>query len=82
MATGTCVVDWRTAAAEGSHRLDDSAEALLVPPGTWIVCREFSAGAALVVLASTTFDPDDQVRDLGEFLRWAGGSPDGGPPPA
>lgn len=76
MAAGECVVERHTATAKDSFHLDDPARALLVPPGNWIVCRNFTPGSVLVVLASAAYDPHDQIRDHEEYLRWSGA---GGP---
>lgn len=48
--------------------LDEPSLALYRPPLTWGVQYKFSATAALLVLASDTYNPDDYIRDYDEFL--------------
>jgi UDP-2-acetamido-3-amino-2,3-dideoxy-glucuronate N-acetyltransferase len=61
--TGTCHVDTHSGPTRRSFRLSDPTQALLVPPRTWLVCHQFSAGAAVLVLASNRYDPADQISD-------------------
>lgn len=41
---------------------------LLVVPGIWRELMEFSSGAICLVLASATYDENDYVRNMNEFL--------------
>lgn len=48
-------------------RLENPAEALLVPPLCWITLDEFSEGASFLVVASAPYDEADYIRDRAEF---------------
>jgi UDP-2-acetamido-3-amino-2,3-dideoxy-glucuronate N-acetyltransferase len=58
---------------DGEHRqevvLDSPELALHVPPMIWCVQYKYTPEAALLVLASDPYDPDDYVRDYDQFLR-------------
>lgn len=58
---------------DGEHRqetvLDSPELALHVPPMIWCVQYKYTPDAALLVLASDVYDPDDYVRDYDQFLR-------------
>ena len=49
--------------------LDRPSRGLHIPPLVWSVQYKYSAGAALLVLASAAYDANDYVRDYDEFLR-------------
>ncbi len=61
---------------DGVHRqetvLDSPELALHVPPMVWCVQYKYTADAALLVLASDAYDPDDYIRDYELFLRELG----------
>ena len=52
--------------------LDDPAVGLYLPAMTWGVQYAYSLGAVLLVLASDPYDPDDYIRDYGEYLEAVG----------
>jgi hypothetical protein len=58
---------------DGSHRihytLNRSYHALLIPNLIWREMVNFSTNSVALVLASGPFDPDDYVRDYGDFMR-------------
>jgi acetyltransferase-like isoleucine patch superfamily enzyme/dTDP-4-dehydrorhamnose 3,5-epimerase-like enzyme len=58
---------------DGAHRqetvLDSPELALHVPPMVWCVQYKYTPDAALLVLASDPYDPDDYIRDYDQFLR-------------
>ncbi len=58
---------------DGIHRqetvLDSPELALHVPPMIWCVQYKYTPDAALLVLASDVYDPDDYIRDYDQFLR-------------
>ena len=58
---------------DGVHRqekvLDSPELALHVPPMVWCVQYKYTPDAALLVLASDPYDPDDYIRDHDQFLR-------------
>ncbi len=66
---GSC----RVIADDGKRRqefvLDSPARGVYLPPLTWGVQYDYSADAALLVLASHAYDPADYVRDYDGFLR-------------
>jgi len=43
-------------------------------PGTWRVISKASADAILMVLADSTYDESDYIRDWDEYLEWFTGS--------
>lgn len=49
--------------------LDSPELALHVPPMIWCVQYKYTVDAALLVLASDPYDPDDYIRDYEQFLR-------------
>jgi len=53
-------------------RLHSPTQALHIPPGVWGSQYAYSADAVLAVLASHPYDPDDYIRDYGEFLGSVG----------
>lgn len=67
MASGQCTVEFSSGSVMRTRRLDDPSVALLLPPGNWILCREFSAGAVMLVLASNAYQPDDRISDFDEY---------------
>lgn len=42
---------------------------LHIPPGIWAAEKGFSSGAICLVLASTTYDESDYIRNYEEFLQ-------------
>lgn len=60
---GDCTVELRWSGGEATYRLDAPEQALHVPPGIWVECRDFSADAVLLVLCSNAYDPRDQVSE-------------------
>jgi dTDP-4-dehydrorhamnose 3,5-epimerase-like enzyme len=65
---GSCHV----VADDGERRqefvLDNPGVAVYLPPMVWGVQYKYSSDAALLVFASEPYDPDDYIRDYGEFL--------------
>jgi UDP-2-acetamido-3-amino-2,3-dideoxy-glucuronate N-acetyltransferase len=45
---------------------------LYVPAGVWAIQYKYSADGVLLVFASNYYDPDDYIRDYGEYLREKG----------
>ena len=73
MLAGGCRVDWDDGVATATVDLGAPTEGLFVPPGTWIVLREFSPRAVCLVLASDHYKEDDYIRDYAEFRRLTAG---------
>lgn len=73
--TGRIIVT--TELADGAlqtFRLEHPAVGLYVPPGCWHT-MQYSPATVQLVLASTTFDAADYIRDYEEFRRtWRPGS--------
>jgi UDP-2-acetamido-3-amino-2,3-dideoxy-glucuronate N-acetyltransferase len=49
--------------------LDSPGVAVYVPPMVWGIQYKFSPDAALLVLASESYDPDDYIRDYEQYRR-------------
>jgi UDP-2-acetamido-3-amino-2,3-dideoxy-glucuronate N-acetyltransferase len=56
------------------YLLDAPHLALHVPPRVWASQYRYSADAAMLVLASDPYDPDDYIRDYAAFLVEVGGA--------
>lgn len=67
MPAGSCRVTVDDGAARTLVALDRPTRALYVPPMLWLELDRFSPGAVCAVLCSGDFDPDEFVRDRGEF---------------
>jgi UDP-2-acetamido-3-amino-2,3-dideoxy-glucuronate N-acetyltransferase len=63
---------------DGRHRdeylLDSPHLALHVPPRVWASQYRYSADAAMLVMASDPYDPDDYIRDYAAFLTEVDGA--------
>lgn len=57
----------------GQVVLDQPNLGLHIPPLVWATQYDYSAGAALVVLASDEYDEADYIRDYDDYLRLMGG---------
>jgi carbonic anhydrase/acetyltransferase-like protein (isoleucine patch superfamily) len=61
-------------ADDGEHReeflLDKPNLALHIPPGVWGIQYNYSRDSVLMVLASEHYDPEDYIRDYGDFLNY------------
>lgn len=66
-ASGGVTVELDDGERVTTHRLDRPSQLLVVPRGTWVVCRDFTPDAALVVLASRPYDPSDVITDRARF---------------
>ena len=60
-------------ADDGTHRqefqLDSPEIALYIPPMVWAVQYRYTPNAALLVLASDRYDPQEYIRDYDQFLK-------------
>lgn len=65
-------------ADDGEHReeimLNSPGLGLFVPPMIWGIQHKYSLDAVLLVFASQFYDPNDYIRDYGEFLELRGRS--------
>ena len=50
--------------------LNRSYYGLYIPKGIWRVLDNFSTNAVALVLASTSFDENDYIRDYDEFVKF------------
>lgn len=53
--------------------LDSPTKGVYMPPMTWGTQYKYSSDAALLVLASHNYDPDDYIQSYEEFIETAGG---------
>lgn len=51
-----------------TFQLNRAYYGLYLPPMVWREIDNFSSGAVCLVLTSTTYSPDDYIRDYDEFL--------------
>ena len=51
--------------------LNRSYKGVYIPAGTWRTITNYSTNAVAVIAASTHYDPQDAIRDYGEFKVWA-----------
>jgi UDP-2-acetamido-3-amino-2,3-dideoxy-glucuronate N-acetyltransferase len=65
--TGSVVVDVTDGELKETHKLVSPNKGLLIPPLIWGTQYKYSTNAALLVLASKAFDPDDYIHDFEEF---------------
>ena len=66
--SGECSIVVDDGANRHEVRLDTPALGLYIPPMVWATQYRFSADAALLVLASESYDSDEYIRDYDEFL--------------
>jgi len=52
--------------------LDSPRLGVYIPPRVWATQQNHSLDAVLLVLSSAVYDPDEYIRDYGEFLRIVG----------
>lgn len=55
--------------AEQRFHLNRSYYGIYVPEMTWRYLDNFSTNALALVMASTSYDPYDYIRDFGQFLK-------------
>lgn len=66
---GACSVMVDDGRVREEYVLDTPGYALHIPPMVWGVQYEYSHDAVLLVLASDIYNPDDYIRDYGQFLE-------------
>lgn len=69
--SGSFQVDLDDGQNQSRFILNSPSRGLTVPPGYWRTLRNFSAGSAALVFASSEYNPDDYIRDYDEFAEWA-----------
>jgi carbonic anhydrase/acetyltransferase-like protein (isoleucine patch superfamily) len=72
--TGRCSIVADDAVTRQEFLLDRPSLGLHLPPMTWGTQYRYSPGAILLVLTSHPYDPDDYIRDYGEFVGAVGRS--------
>jgi dTDP-4-dehydrorhamnose 3,5-epimerase-like enzyme len=73
-ASGRVTVGVDDGRGRDEYVLDSRSLGLYVPPGIWTIQYQYSDEAVLVVAASHPYDPEDYIRDYGEFLKFVGAS--------
>ena len=73
--TGTLTVDLSDGEMNETFILESPERGLLIPPLIWGTQRNFSSNAALLVLASEAFDPDDYLHNFQEFKDFRRNNP-------
>ena len=53
------------------YNLNRSYNGVLVPKGTWREINNFSTNSVALIVASTSYDPNDGIRDYEEFLYFS-----------
>lgn len=71
---GNCSVVVDDGHRRAEVRLDRINLGLHLPPMTWGIQYRYSADAVLLVFASHHYDPDDYIRDYGEFIALCRGT--------
>ena len=66
-AQGSCKALVDDGVTRREVRLDNPSIGIYMPPMTWGTQFDYSADAALLVLASHHYDPDDYIRDYDVF---------------
>ena len=73
--TGKVMVDLSDGEMNKTFILDTPEKGLLIPPLIWGTQYNFSTNAALLVLASEAFDPDDYLHNFQEFKDFRRNNP-------
>lgn len=55
---------------ERIYHMKQSNRGLLVPPGFWLSCHDYTTGAVCLVLCSDLFDEEDYIRDFEEYTDY------------
>ena len=66
---GSCLVTIDDGRNRDEVALDSPAMGVFIPPLVWATQQKFSSGAALLVLSSEVYDPDEYIRDYDEFIK-------------
>jgi len=66
--SGSFDVVLKDGASSSTITLNKPDKGLLIKNNTWRELENFSSGAVCLVLASTTYNEDDYIRDFDEFL--------------
>lgn len=55
---------------ERIYHMSKSDRGLIVPPGFWLSCHDYTTGTVCLVLCSELYDELDYIRDYDEFLEF------------
>lgn len=67
---GHCSVVLDNGQYRQTHLLNDPVQGLFIDHGIWLEIDQFSADCLLMVLSSTDYDPDDDIDDYEDFLKY------------
>jgi hypothetical protein len=67
--SGGCTVDLERGIEKKTVQLKSASDGLVLYPYVWHVMRDFKPGTTLLVLASTTYDEKDYIRDHAAYAR-------------
>lgn len=67
---GTCRIFLDDGTQSVEIALDRTDVGLFVKAAVWVLLHSISEGAAMLVLASQSYDESDYIRSYGEFLEW------------
>ena len=68
---GGCTVELDDGKRKSHVRLSKQNEGLLLYPHVWHVMRDFKPNTTLLVIADTTYDEKEYIRDYAQFLKVA-----------
>ncbi len=68
--TGSFVVDVTDGVNKWSFTLDNPAQGLYVPAGTWRKLSKFTKSTVCLVLASEKYVSSDYIYDYNKYLAW------------
>lgn len=69
---GSVEVELDDGSTKSTYNLNDRNHGLLVPKNTWMMTRNFSKNAVLLVLASTRYDEGEYMYDYTEYTKQRG----------
>lgn len=55
---------------ERIYHMSRSNQGLIVPPGFWLSCHNYTTGTVCLVLCSDYYDEEDYIRDFEEFCEF------------
>lgn len=68
---GQCSVVLDNGRHKQTYLLNDPIKGLFIDHSVWLEMNQFSTDCLLLVLSSTSYDPDDCIDDYQDFLKWA-----------
>ena len=72
--SGSFEVEVDTGAEKYMFTLNRSYHAVYIPKGSWRNITNFSTNSVALIVASTTYDPNDAIRDYDEFVKHSNNS--------